>query len=102
MLIICEQSNLDSKQILNKSMKKLEELDCHDKVKIEILKSEHGRQTCDIIRYSLMAWTDKSYIDFIYVGNKGADFASRSSKSYLGSVTNEIIKHTKLNVFFIP
>ena len=83
-------------------MQKLEELDSHENVSIEILKSEYGRKTADIIRDALMAWTDKKYIDFIYVGNKGADFSSRNEKDYLGSVTSEIIRHTKLNCFFIP
>lgn len=59
-------------------------------------------KTSDIIREALNAWTDSKYIDFIYVGNKGADFSSRDSKQYLGSVTNEIIRHTKLNCMFVP
>ena len=80
----------------------LEERDCHENVKVEILKSEYSKKTSDIIRDALTSMTDKKYIDFIYVGNKGADYASRDSKDYLGSTTNEIIRHTKLNVFFMP
>ena len=34
-------------------------------------------KTCDIIREALNAWTEKDYIDFIYVGNKGADYSNR-------------------------
>lgn len=104
MLIICEQGNLDTKNVINKSMQKLESLDVDvdNDVKVEVLKSDYGKKTSDIIRDALMAWTDKKYIDFIYVGNKGADFSSKNTKDYLGSVTGEIIRHTKLNVFFIP
>jgi len=35
------------------------------------------------------------------VGNTGADFSSRDEKRYLGSVSNEIIRNTKINVMFI-
>ena len=59
-------------------MQKLEENDCHENVKQEILPSEYGRRTADIIRDALTAWTSKKYIDFIYVGNKGADFSSKN------------------------
>lgn len=101
-MIICEQGNLDTEQIVKKSMRMLEERDSHENVQVEILKSSYGQKTSDIIRDALTAWTDKSYIDFIYVGNKGADYSSRNTKDYLGSTTNEIIRHTKLNVYFIP
>ena len=41
------------------------------------------------------------YIDFMFVGNKGADFSSKDESKYLGSVANELIRHSKLNVFFM-
>lgn len=80
----------------------MEEMECEENVRSEILKSAHGMKTSDIIRDQLMNWNDDMFIDYIYVGNKGADFSSRNEKNYLGSVTAEVIKHTKLNVFFIP
>lgn len=101
-LICCEQGNLDTSRVVQKSLVKLEELDCHENVEVEVLKSEAGKKASDIIRDHVMAWTDKKYVDFIYVGNKGADFSSRDEKDYLGSVCSEIVRHTKLNVFFIP
>lgn len=58
--------------------------------------------TADIIRDTLMSWADSRYIDFIYVGNKGADFATKDKNKYLGSVTNEVLRHTKVNVVFFP
>ena len=42
-----------------------------------------------------------SYIDFVAVGNNGADFSSHSDKKYLGSVANGIIRHSNLNILFI-
>lgn len=102
MLIVCEQDNVDAKGVVNKSMRMLEEMDSHQNVQVEVLKSEHSKKSSDIIRDALMGWTEKQFIDFIYVGNKGADFSSKNVKDYLGSVTGEIIRHTKLNVFFIP
>jgi len=83
-------------------MYELESVDAHENVRTEILKSEHGKKSCDIIREALTKWTEDKYIDFIYVGNKGADFSNRDEKKYLGSVTNEIIRHTKLNCIFVP
>lgn len=69
----------------------------------EFLETVNGLRTADVIRDHLMMWTKDKYIDFIYIGNKGADFSNRQSSSkYLGSVTAEVIRHTKLNCFFIP
>jgi len=41
------------------------------------------------------------YVDIIFLGNKGADCFSEDTKKYLGSVSNEIIRNTRLNVAFI-
>jgi len=101
-LIICEQDNINTVKVSEKCMYELESVDAHDNVRTEILKSEHGKKSCDIIREALTKWTEDKYIDFIYVGNKGADFSNRDEKKYLGSVTNEIIRHTKLNCIFVP
>lgn len=64
------------------------------------MSSEVGRRTADIIREYLITEME-NYVDFIFVGNTGADFSSRDDKKYLGSVSNEIIRNTKLNVMFI-
>ena len=101
-MIICEQDNIDVKRVSYNCMHELESCDSHECVRTEILKSEHGKKSCDIIREALTKWTEDKYIDFIYVGNKGADFSNRDEKKYLGSVTNEIIRHTKLNCIFVP
>ena len=39
------------------------------------------------------------HLDILFVGNRGADFSGSKDK-YLGSVANEVICHTKLNVCF--
>lgn len=92
---------------------RLEEQGVLDRSEIVILPSEHGKKTSELIRdYLLMQ--EKSitrpkeakgnqnaqYLDVIFVGNKGADFSGSKDK-YLGSVANEVICHTKLNVCFV-
>ena len=69
---------------------------------VEVLESQKGRRACDIIRDYCQATADKdNYIDIILVGNQGADFSSRDENNYLGTVANDIIRNTKLNVLFI-
>lgn len=59
-----------------------------------------GKRACDLIRdYLMNDCTD--YIDFIFVGNRGADFSAKNDKKYLGSVANEIVRNTNLNVMFM-
>jgi len=61
-------------------------------------------KTSEIIReYILMQQSNeenKHYLDVLFVGNKGADFSGSKDK-FLGSVANEVICHTKLNVCFV-
>jgi hypothetical protein len=80
-IIICEQSNIDVKKVTDKVVYHLEEKNCHDPSKSSIvtLKSETGRMPCDIIREYLLSHVDKEYIDFILVGNKGADFSDKTT-----------------------
>ena len=95
-IIICEQSNIDVKKVTDNVEFHLEEKNCHDHSKSDIitLKSEMGRQPCDIIREYLLSHVDKDYIDFILVGNKGADFSDKDTKKYIGSVANAILRNT--------
>ena len=64
-----------------------------------LLPSDTGRRTADIIREWVMEKSD--YIDFIFIGNKGADFSSKDKNKYIGSVANEIVRTTRLNLFFM-
>ena len=41
------------------------------------------------------------YIDFLFCGNNGADFASKDEKKYLGTVANIILRETNINLFFM-
>lgn len=68
-------------------------------MEMAVLPNEYGRRTADIIREHVVEKSE--YIDFIFVGNRGADFSSRDVKKYIGSVANEIVRNTKLNVFFM-
>lgn len=73
-----------------------------DCCKIELLESQVGRSASDIICDYCRATADKeNYIDIILVGNQGADFSSNDKQKYLGSVANNIIRNTKLNVLFV-
>lgn len=54
-----------------------------------------------IVNFLMSQSTPENYIDFVAVGNTGADFSSHSDKKYLGSVANGIIRHSNLNILFI-
>jgi nucleotide-binding universal stress UspA family protein len=43
----------------------------------------------------------ETFVDFVAVGNTGADFSNHRGTKYLGSVADEVIRHTKLNVLFV-
>ena len=103
-IIIAEQSNIDVKKVTDSVEYYLEEKNCHHKEKstIKILPSENGRKTCDVIREYLLGHVAEEYIDFILVGNKGADYSDKNTDKYLGSVANAILRHTKINVLFLP
>lgn len=42
------------------------------------------------------------YIDFVAVGNQGANFESHKSEQYLGSVSNTVLRAKKMNCIFVP
>lgn len=68
-------------------------------VTMTVLPAQADRRACDIIR----DYVDEKaeFIDFIFVGNKGADFSSNNKEKYLGSVANEMVRNTRLNLFFM-
>ena len=99
-IITCEQANIDTVKVKDIVSHMLEERGCLDKCDFNILRSEYGRKTGDIIREHLTS-ADK-YIDIVIVGNQGADFSSNDKSKYLGSVANQVICHTKLNCLFMP
>jgi nucleotide-binding universal stress UspA family protein len=103
-IIVCEQSNIDVKKVTDKIDFHLEEKNCHhlNKSTIKVLPAETGRKPCDIIREYLLAHVAEEYIDFILVGNKGADFSDKNTEKYIGSVANAILRNTKINCLFFP
>ena len=42
------------------------------------------------------------YIDFVAVGNQGANFESHKSELYLGSVSNTVLRAKRMNCIFVP
>lgn len=97
-VIICEQHNLDTDQIKRKISEVLENEDCLEFSEIVILPN-HGKKPKDLIREHLVDIGNID-VDFLFVGNQGADF-SKSKDKYLGSVANEMIRHTKFNIVFV-
>ena len=73
-VIICEQGNLDSGKIKDTISFDLEERECLQHAHIEIIKSQYGVKTKDLIREHITSNKDL-YIDYIFVGNQGADYS---------------------------
>jgi hypothetical protein len=67
------------------------------------LKKERQGEPVDkvIVEYLLSCSRDDNFVDFVAVGNTGADFSSHTDKKYLGSVANGVIRASHLNVLFI-
>lgn len=102
-IIICEQDGVDAKKLQGKVLRILQSSKKDGAVRFECLKKQPQMTTAETIGNALMSWTKEAYIDFIYVGNKGADCSNRlSSENYLGSVAKHVIRFTKLNVMFCP
>lgn len=72
-VIICEQGNISTPHVKDTVMTMLEEAGADEKATVTILPAEGGRRSCDLIR----DYVDEKaeYIDFMFVGNKGADFS---------------------------
>lgn len=102
-VIICEQENLDTQKVCDTVAFDLEECGSHEDAIIEVLSSEQGKNSATIIREYLLAMADRDhYVDYIMLGNQGADYSKNDKNKYLGSVANEIICNTKINCLFIP
>jgi nucleotide-binding universal stress UspA family protein len=98
-VITCEQANLDANVVKATAETVLEDLGANENLEFNILPSETGRRTADIVREFVVEKSE--YIDFLFCGNRGADFSGKDKNSYLGSVSNEIVRTTKLNLFFM-
>ena len=98
-VITCEQANLDANVVKATAETVLEDLGANENLEFNVLPSETGRRTADIVREFVVEKSE--YIDFLFCGNRGADFSSKDKNSYLGSVSNEIVRTTKLNLFFM-
>ena len=102
-IITCEQPGVHVEN-LQKKIKSYLKANGKDKnLRFEALTKVQNQTTAQTIGNALMSWTKQNYIDFIYVGNKGADYSNkRKSENYLGSVAKQVIRHTNLNVMFCP
>ena len=77
----------------------MEELGVTKAIEFSILPYDVSKTVPEIIHKFVME--QAAYIDFIFVGNNGADFSSKDHNKYLGSVANELIRKTKINIFFM-
>ena len=66
------------------------------------LRIENVMDTVDktIVDFLMASASDDNYIDFVAVGNNGADFSNHSDAKYLGSVARGVITKCNLNVIF--
>ena len=66
------------------------------------LRIENVMDTVDktIVDYLMASACESDYIDFVAVGNNGADFSNHSDTRYLGSVARGVITKCNLNVIF--
>ena len=93
----CVNMHIDKiKERAEESFKKLN-------VKGEFVELPHGDTVPPetIVSYLMQCATPETYIDFVAVGNQGADYTSHHDKKYLGSVASGVIRKSKLNVLFI-
>ena len=53
-----------------------------------------------IVEYLMGESSIDTYVDFVVIGNQGADFSSHSDKRYIGRVAEGVIKNSHLNCLF--
>ena len=99
-VITVQQDNVDPEKVSKSCLEIMSKHGIDESAfKHEIIKKEFNKMTKDLIREKLMG-PDYIVCDFIFVGNRGADFLGTGHE--LGSVASEIIKKCKLNMVFIP
>lgn len=102
-VVTCEQANIDTAKIVATVKHQLDEMGCLECADFQVLRSEKGRKAADIIRDHLVSTSsEETYVDVVFIGNRGSDFSSNDKNKYLGSVANQVIRNTKLNSLFIP
>lgn len=106
-IIICEQANINTEVIQNVCLIILEEMGVkkrsltleQNNISFTMLKLSGSNKVADVVRTYVMEQAD--YIDFLFLGNTGADFSSKDKNKYIGSVANTIIRSTRINTFFM-
>jgi nucleotide-binding universal stress UspA family protein len=58
-----------------------------------------GSTICDYLSKCI---SEDEFINFVVVGNTGADYLSHDDKGYMGSVARAVIEKTRINTLFFP
>ena len=101
LVLIYDHEKIDVQKVkaIVEGVLKTKNCKCNSDDVIKILPRQKNKIIGQIFREFL---NSNSNIDFVLVGNKGADLSTRDTKKYLGSIANEIITNTKINVIFMP
>lgn len=54
-----------------------------------------------MIKQYLKSQSESNLVDFVAVGHKGLNFASKNSEMYLGSVSNAVLRGKRMNCLFV-
>ena len=83
--MICEEKALVIKELKKKLEDKLEAFGFLEHTTMYCLENQNLKTTADLIRDFLNSGY-KGHIDFMFVGNRGADLANKDDKKYMGKV----------------
>ena len=63
--------------------------------------TQENKTSADLIKDFINSDKYVKDIDYMFVGNRGADFGNKNDKKYMGKVATQIIRNTKLNCMFM-
>lgn len=61
-----------------------------------------GNVASTICDYLSSCTSEDDFVNYVVVGNTGADFSSHDENKYMGSVAAGIITKTRVNALFYP
>ena len=67
----------------------------------QVIQKTDMSQTTDKRLVDYIMGEECPYIDYVAIGNNGANFASHNDKRYLGSVASGVLRNVKANILFV-